>query len=227
MKSSILTVILVSFLVLSTALVTQAENEESTKTEQSVTTTGIIAYDPLLVDSIKAIDDMHIALKFNQDIIKESVRVRITKQSDESNVRIGSFSGMQDKNTISIILSDILEPTTAYKLTIISAISDNGVIIKDGADGLKEFTTQEDLPKFITESTPEIEFNAPTNPNAVMIESKKDTKTGSENPNLESVVQVNSVETVEELPLTGIDTTIFVIIAGVLWLILIARRRQV
>jgi hypothetical protein len=216
MKSSILNVILVSFLVLSTTLVTRAESEESIKTEQSVTTTGSIAYDPLLVDSIEAIDDMHINLKFNQDIIEESVRVRITKQSDESNVRIGSFSGMQDKNTISIILSDTLEPTTAYKLTIISAISDNGVIIKDGADGLKEFTTQEDLPKFITESTPEIEFNAPTNPNAVMIESKKDTKTGSENPNLESVVQVNSVETVEELPLTGIDTTIFVIIAGVL-----------
>ncbi len=216
MKSSILNVILVSFLVLSTTLVTRAESEESINTEQSVTTTGIIAYDPLLVDSIEAIDDMHINLKFNQDIIEESVRVRITKQSDESNVRIGSFSGMQDKNTISIILSDTLEPTTAYKLTIISAISDNGVIIKDGADGLKEFTTQADLPKSVTESSPEIELNAPTNPNAVMIESKNDTKTGSENPNPESVVQVNSVETVEELPLTGVDTTIFVIIAGIL-----------
>lgn len=227
MKSSILFVAfgcILSFGLTSTLSAASGDAVESTTTESVVQVEN-----PLLIDSIDTTDDMHINVVFNQDVIRESVRVRISKQSDESNVRIDSFTGGEDGRSIQVILSDSLEANTSYKMTIISAISEDGVIIKDGADGIKEFSTPEDLKKYVEET---IELSAPANPNAVIVEASgsqtgeqtggtvlpKPTEPTGENP-LPST-------TAEELPLTGVNSTIFLAVAGVLALIFVLRRRQ-
>lgn len=180
---------------------------------------------PLLLDSIEAIDDMHIVVRFNQNIIPESVRVRIAKQSDESNIRIEKFGTGADALSIIVTLTDALVANTAYKMTIISAISESGIIIKDGADGLKEFTTPTDLVQYVLP-----ELNAPSNPNAVMVTPVE--STGSEVATsmqpIETVTDsdMSPSETAEELPLTGVDSTLFLVIAAVLGWLLLFRRRQ-
>jgi len=182
---------------------------------------------PLLVESILATDDRHITLEFNQNIIRESVRVRISKQSDESNVRIESFSGAVDSNNITIRLTDTLDANTAYKMTIISAISENGIIIRDGADGLKEFVTPIELKRYEP-----IELNAPNNPNAVMIDDPtptQDTVINATTTTTTPVVpspQPSPSETAEELPLTGMNSLLFIIIAVWLAGVLLLRRKQ-
>ncbi len=215
MKSPILALVLGSVLLLSTSLIIHAETGDltGTWTNNEVSSSNSIE-NPLLIDSITTPDDAHIILKFNQSIIWESVRVRIVKQSDESNVRIESFTWGETPDSIEIVLSDILEADTSYKMTIISAISDGWVIIKDGADGLKEFTTPVNLARF----APEIVLNAPSNPNAVIIAGTGNTVTKEVKP--------SPSETTEELPLTGVDSTIFIIIAAIIGLFVILRRRQ-
>jgi LPXTG-motif cell wall-anchored protein len=188
----------------------------------STTGTTVSSETPLLVETITAIDDSHITLVFNQDIIRESVRVRITQQSDEQNVRIESFTGGADANSISVTLSDTLQTSTSYKMTIISAISDIGIIIKDGADGIKEFTTPTTLKKYAPT------LNAPSNPTAI-IASGSSIGTGSTGAIMksgESQKDPTPSETTDELPLTGVNSTIFAVLAGAIALLVIARRRR-
>jgi hypothetical protein len=214
MKSSLFSV--VSAFALSLVLVSSL----SAASGDSTTGTIMPTETPLLVESITPVDDSHITLVFNQDVIRESVRVRVTRQSDESNVRIESFTGGTDAKSISVTLADTLETSTSYKMTIISAISDVGIIIKDGADGVKEFTTPTTLKKY------NLTLNAPTNPTAVMATGSK-VATGSTGVVLPKPTDVvTPSETTDELPLTGVDTTLFAVLALAIALFIISRRRR-
>ncbi len=218
MKSSLLS--LVSAFVISFVFVSAL----SAATGDSDTGTSLPIENPLLVEKITAVDDSHITLTFNQDVIRESVRVRVTKQSDEQSVRIESFTGGSDAKSINITLSDTIETSTSYKMTIISAISDAGIIIKDGADGIKEFTTQTTLKKY------SLTLSAPTNPTAVMASGSKvgSGSTGTVLPKPNDVKKTPTPsETAKELPLTGVNSTLFVILAAAIALFVIARRRRV
>jgi hypothetical protein len=176
---------------------------ETTQTvSPALSATGTLE-NPLLVTDTTIVDDAHVTIAFNQDVVLESVRVRITKQSDGSNVKIDTITGsLLGKNTVTVNLGDLLEPTTAYKITIVSAISESNVVIKDGADALREFST----PALLKKSTPE--FNAPANPNAVMVK----TDTGMNQPTATGKIDTKVPEP-KELPLTGMNPTIFLLIA--------------
>jgi hypothetical protein len=89
MKSSLFSVVSAFVLSLVFVLSLSAATGDST----GEVTTSLPIENPLLVEKITTIDDSHITLTFNQDIIRESVRVRVTKQSDEQSVRIESFTG--------------------------------------------------------------------------------------------------------------------------------------
>lgn len=230
MKSSIISNIILGFSLVCTALTLHAESPTNTDIPTANNAQNSVL--PLLVDSIDVVDTRNIILRFNQDIIEESIRVRIMKQEWEENVRISSFTGTENENAINIILSDALESNAAYKLTIISAISDEWVIIQDGADGIKEFTTAE----ILTKPEWDIELNAPSNPNAISIDTSEiqissntwDLSTAPESITVvEPIAQGLTPKKAEELPLTGIDSKIFIIIAWIIWLILVFRRRQV
>jgi hypothetical protein len=124
-------------------------------------TTGSSATEaPLILDTITTQDDAHILVSFNQNIVAEAVRVRISKQSDGSNVKVTSV--VEAPKSVLVSLSDILGEGSTYTLTVLSAISEGGVVIKEGADASKEFTTPIPLKKSI------LTFNAPANPNAAI-----------------------------------------------------------
>ncbi len=201
-----------------------------TETWSTVPVGAITVENPLLVDTIESIDTKHVNVVFNQPIIRESVRVRITKQNDDSNVRIESFTGSADNSTVQVILTDSIEADTAYKMTIVSAISEDGVIIKDGADGLKEFTTPVDLQEYSEEIPVIVELNAPSNPNAIIVAATGSSQTES----TPTMVATNTGETetpspsstTEELPPAGANPLIYLAIAGSIAFILLIRRRH-
>ena len=96
-----------------------------------------------------------------------------------------------------------------------SAISETNVVIKDGADALKEFST----PALLKKSTPAL--NAPANPNAVMVQ----VDTGASQPTATGNTDTKLPD-VKELPLTGMNPEIFLIIAALIALAIVTFRRK-
>lgn len=175
---------------------------------------------PLILDTITTQDDAHILVSFNQNIVAEAVRVRISKQSDGSNVKVEKVTSVVEApKSVLVSLSDILGEGSTYTLTVLSAISEGGVVIKEGADASKEFTTPIPLKKSI------LTFNAPANPNAAIastgsapaVEALPVTASGKEAAKTEP--------TAKELPLTGMNPILFLIIAWGLALAFIVRRK--
>jgi hypothetical protein len=102
-------------------------------------------------------------------------------------------------------MNDPLEAGVAYTMIIVSAISDTAVIIRDGADALKEFTT----PVPLKSSTP-ITFNAAASKTTTVSKSPDSTSTTLASADSKKPVISN---TTQELPLTGMNPFIFMIIA--------------
>lgn len=160
----------------------------------------------LSIVSVIPIDDMHIRLTFSEDITPESVKIQLTKQSDHTNIRIDSLTGVTDTpNSVTASLMSPLQEGSSYSVTILAAIAKSGSMISDWALAIKDFITPIPLKK----SNPPT-LNAPSNPNAVVANS------GNITP-----VQNNSITVVsqsgasvkppvkelppKELPLTGMN----------------------
>ena len=70
-------------------------------------------------------DDMHVRLDFTENIVTESVRIRIAKQTDGTNIKVESLTGvMDDPKATYVTLVDLLEAGESYTITVISALSD-------------------------------------------------------------------------------------------------------
>ncbi len=75
---------------------------------------------------------MHVRLDFTENIVIESVRIRIAKQTDGTNIKVESLTGIIDEpNATYVTLVDLLEAGEAYTITVISALSDKGVTITE------------------------------------------------------------------------------------------------
>lgn len=177
----------------------------------------------LSVSNIITQDDANIKVEFNDPIIVSSVRLRITKQSSSENIKIDTITGSElDTKSVDVKLSDLLEEGSVYTLTVVSAISEDGVVIKDGAQAIKEFTPASPLKRSL------VTFNAPNNPNAVVVaESKEEITTKEEetqlNPIFSSGAEVPIKE--DELPLTGMNPVFFILIACWFSLALLLKRK--
>ena len=78
---------------------------ETTQTVSPMLSATGTLENPLLVVDTVVVDDAHVDLSFNQDVVLESVRVRITKQSDGANVKIDTITGsLLGKNTVTVNL---------------------------------------------------------------------------------------------------------------------------
>lgn len=216
MKSSFLKTLFTIVLIGALPLISYGATGDASSTSTELTSSGETE-SPLILDSITVQDDMHVLVSFNQSIVVEAVRVRITKQSDGSVMKIDKVTSVVDApKSVLVALSDVLEEWATYTLTVMSAISEGGVVIKEGADALKEFTAPAPLKKSL------VTFNAPSNPNAVIAV----VATGS-TPTATASGKASTTPTtdVKELPLTGMNPIIFLIIAGGLALLLISRRK--
>lgn len=187
--------------------------------ENTENQTGSEIESNLLLWEVITQDDMHISISFNQNIVPEAVRVGITKQSDGSNVKVDKITGVTNTpESVVIALSDVLEEGATYTITIKSAISESWVVIKEGADAVREFTTPTPLKKSV------IVFNAPPNPNAVVATGSK-TNTGVSTTEKTWSGTASPSKTATELPLTGMNPLIFLLIAWSLAFILVSRKK--
>ncbi len=175
----------------------------------------------LLLSAITAQDNMHILVSFNQSVVPEAVRVRIAKQSDGSTIRVDEVTGVRNtpKNVL-VALSDTLTEWATYTLTVVSAISESGVVIKEWSDALKEFTAPTPLKSSI------VVFNAPSNPNAVVATGASMVPSTSSSWATGTGTKVTTPsKAATELPLTGMNPLLFLIIAGGLAFVLLFRRK--
>jgi LPXTG-motif cell wall-anchored protein len=122
---------------------------------------------------------------------------------------------------VDIKLTDLIEEGSSYTLTIVSAISEDGVVIKDGAQALKEFTPPIPLKRSL------ITFNAPSNPNAVIVKDTPAINTPVIITPPVAQTQTGAPEIKDkELPLTGTNPALFAGIALIAALILLLKRKK-
>lgn len=201
MKSSFLKISLALALIFISPMVSHGADEATGATDTTATTTET----PLILESITVQDDMHVLVSFNQTIVTEAVRVRVSKQSDGSSLKIDKVTSVVDTpKSVLVALSDVLEEGGTYSMTVMSAISEGGVVIKEGADAIKEFTATAPLKKSL------VVFNAPSNPNAAIAATGGSTSV----PTQAASTGTTAVSaTATELPLTGMNPLLLIILA--------------
>ena len=167
----------------------------------------------LSIKSIKTLDDRHIRVVFSEAIDTESVTIKINKQSDNAAVRINILTGVVDvPEAIDLTLEDTLSEGSSYTAVVIAAVGISGATITDGAQAVKDFVTTNPLKKSI------LTLNAPSNPKAVMAKTGvTDTKV-TLNPKPEMPVSI------EELPLTGMNPFILLLLILPFSYLLLRRR---
>ncbi len=183
----------------------------------------------LLLSGITVDDDMHIRMDFTQNIVIDSVRLRIAKQADGTNIKVESLTGVLDSpKSLMVTLSDVLEAWDAYTMTVISALSDKWVTITEWTDALSEFQAPDPLKKSL------VVFDAAPNPTATIVatEEKPETMTtdtaGSETTDSAPTTEDDATPPVpenSELPLTGMNPIIFIILSSLIALGIILRKK--
>ncbi len=188
-----------------------AATGEFTPTDTLVVSSGA----DLSLSTVKVMDDKHIRVVFTEAVDIESITLKITKQTDNSNLRIGSITWVTDApEAVDVTLDDELVEANSYSVTAIAAVGISGSTITDGALAIKDFATPSPLKKS------QIVLSAPTNPNAVTVKPLSSTTKSKtqEIPKKDVPVPTN------ELPLTGMNP--FLLIAIILPLTYFLLRRR-
>lgn len=227
MKSQIILGGILSLTIASLPLFVSAESGDISA---SWTTTETVQTNALLLSGITIEDDAHIQLEFTQNIIVDSVRIRIAKQSDGTNIKVESLTGvLNTPSNVFVTLTDLLESDETYTLTLISALSDKWVTITDGTDALSEFIAPNPLKQSM------VVFDAAPNPEATIVTSEvaPPVETTTETAGTEVKVETPVVEPVKEtlpenteLPLTGMNPLFFIIISSLIAIGFIIRKKQ-
>ncbi|MDD2694041.1 MAG: hypothetical protein PHY14_03845 [Candidatus Gracilibacteria bacterium] len=181
----------------------------------------------LKVTSVDTVDNFRLNVIFSERVNLDTVKLKITKQSDNSTLKIASLTGsIEDSSMVGVNLDTELQEGTAYTLTVISVVAESGAVITDGALAIRDFIT----PTILQKSDESL--NAPTNPNAVMTTSTGLTPTTSGLPNLRPVDSTSETATgatpvvpvTEELPLTGMNPFFFLVVILPLAFLLMRKR---
>lgn len=213
-------ILLTSILTLPMAMFWATEESAS----GAVTETTTVASTWFFLSGVTVEDDMHVRLDFTENIVIESVRIRIAKQTDGTNIKVESLTGIIDQpNATYVTLVDLLEAGEAYTITVISALSDKGVTITEWTDALSEFSAPDPLKESM------VVFNAPPNPSATTTESVVEPVEEVEDTTVAADTATTDEPPVpksEELPLTGMNPIFFLIASAVLAFAIITLRRK-
>ncbi len=176
--------------------------------------------------SIAVQDDTHLDITFSLPVSLDTLKLKIVKQSDASSVKIVSLSGSaENPSIIQVTLETVLLPGTAYTLTVVSAVGNDGSVIRDGALALKDFVTPSPLPVYVAI------LSAAPNPNAVLVKTGSETPqpvlTTKEIPTVTPQVVVKKDPKVEiiELPLTGMNPLFLLIVIFPLVLFILRKKK--
>jgi len=115
--------------------------DSATATASGVTTTAAPT-STLALSGVTVIDNKTLAVQFNALLGAEPVTVKITKTSDNSDIAVSEIvPDATLKDTVAVKLSTVLDPSSSYSLTVISAKDEAWNNISEGVNGIKEFTT--------------------------------------------------------------------------------------
>lgn len=116
------------------------------------------------LSNVTAIDNKTVSLEFSSALGTTPVTIKITKTSDNSDVPVASVTPDTTTPTKATAkISTILDPSSTYSVTVITASDVAGNTIKQGVDGIKEFPTLANLP-----ASPETTLNAWSDSGATM-----------------------------------------------------------
>lgn len=120
-----------------------------TDATNTTTGTGMVAASSntaLAIKDIGVSDDKTLSLSFNMPLASDSVQVKITKTSDNSDVVVGTVvNDATNPNSVTVTTISPLSASSSYTLTVLTAKDTMGNNIQEGVSGIKEFTTTEAL----------------------------------------------------------------------------------
>ncbi|EKD65912.1 MAG: hypothetical protein ACD_49C00076G0008 [uncultured bacterium (gcode 4)] len=120
-------------------------SELSVSTDSSTSTaTGATATSSssLALSGVTVIDNKTLAVQFNAMLWAEPITLKITKTSDNSDIAVSEIvPDATLKDTVAVKLNTVLDPSSSYSLTVISAKDEAWNNISEGVNGIKEFTT--------------------------------------------------------------------------------------
>ncbi len=185
---------------------TAASAPASASTSASGATTTTASDGSFAVVSAKAVDTQTLSVTFSDELSSDPISVRVTKTSDNSDVTVDAVTpDSTDPKKAAVSLVGILQPSTAYTVTIVSAKNKAGAPIQTGVKGTSEFQT----PATLTE----VPLNAaPASTGAT---------TGTGTP---AVLAANSQKA--GLPATGAREDFLVIVSLLIAVGIVARRRS-
>lgn len=175
-------------------------------------------------------DNLHVQVRFSEPVDLLTAKLKLTKQSDNSTLKIASLTGGSQENIIVMNLETELQEGSAYTLTVVSAVGESGSVIRDWALALRDFVTPVPLKQY------EIVVNAPPNPNAVIVGSVEtgsvvDTTVQNTNSTIASSSGAPAstganvqIPVSQELPLTGMNPLYFLILVLPIAFFLTKRR---
>ncbi|MDD2487806.1 MAG: fibronectin type III domain-containing protein [Candidatus Gracilibacteria bacterium] len=105
------------------------------------TLTGATATGSLSLNTIDIIDNKTLSLTFSVPLSSDPVQVKITKTSNNADVPSTVTLDTAAPNKAIVKIESVLDISSSYSLSVIAAKDTAGNTIKDGVDGIKEFTT--------------------------------------------------------------------------------------
>lgn len=179
----------------------------------------------LSLKSVSVVDSKTLKVTFSNDVDPETIVLKITKQSDNSSVKMTNVKIVtSDPTSVNVSLDEDLQEASSYTVTAIAAIGKNGSTITDGSAALQDFVTPSPLKKA------EESLNAPSNPHAVITTDEKPANITSEQKPTSSPVVKPTPDpipvTTEELPLAGMNPLVLLLIVLPISYFLLKRRHS-
>ncbi|MBP8016409.1 fibronectin type III domain-containing protein [Candidatus Gracilibacteria bacterium] len=116
------------------------------KTDVESATTSTSTGSSLSVVKVDVIDNQTLSVLFNNVLSDDPIQVKITKTSDNSDIPVLSATkDSTSKDTVIVKTSSIFDKLGIYILTAISVKDEKGNNIKEGVNGIKEFTVPESI----------------------------------------------------------------------------------
>ena len=189
----------------------------------------------LAISTVDVVDANTLLLTFNQSIVVDSVRVTVTNQTSRENVRVSSPNGYTpaDNSDAGVVvhLDGTLTPSTAYVLTVNTAISTDNQVISAGVDAIRDFMAPATFGSDMTMPPPVIpgngtQYNAPTNTSAVTTPPPTTTTTTVTSPTSTGTGDTSAVDNAQALPVTGVDSMLILFVVLVIAAVLIGIKKR-
>lgn len=220
MKYLIQILLMVMFFSVNASLVSaQTGAEVTTEAAQDSKTAN-----PLSINMVNPVSEREIDIVFSEPVALDSVRVTVENSLTRENVKVVNYTQAMAPTTVRVLLDTNLLQSTTYKLTINTAISLKNETITAGVDAIREFVT----PVQFTQDEETLPLDAASNEGAIVAPTPETTETPVtvETSEMPAETATGATPEATELPATGPSSLIFLTIAVIGAVAIMASRRR-